>query len=87
MAIDPGPPAALVVVEVRSHTTDRFGPPEASIDRAKLARCYRAAGELRRAGRLPDGTRLPALPWRVDVIAVEIGPPQRIRHLRAVVPP
>ncbi|MFI5261130.1 MAG: YraN family protein [Candidatus Limnocylindrales bacterium] len=96
VAVDPGPPATLVVVEVRTRTGDQFGPPEASVDRAKLTRCYRAAGALRRARALPDGTRLPSLPWRVDVVAVELGAGTdashpvrgpRVRHLRAVLMP
>jgi len=90
LALDPGPPATLVAVEVRSRSSARFGPPEASVDQAKVMHCYRAMGALRRAGRLADGTRLPPLPWRVDLVAVELdttlgGP--RIRHLRAVLPP
>jgi putative endonuclease len=94
VAVDPGPPANLVVVEVRSRSSGRFGPPEASVDRAKLLRCYRALATLRRAGRLPDGTRLPFLPWRVDLVAVDLHPiiapgqgGPRIRHLRAVLLP
>ena len=88
LALDPGPPATLVAVEVRSRSSIRFGPPEASVDRAKLMHCYRAMGALRRAGRLADGTRLPPLPWRVDLVAVEldVGGPH-VRHLRAVLPP
>ena len=90
LALDPGPPATLVAVEVRSRSSTRFGPPEASVDRAKVRHCYRAMGALRRAGRLADGSRLPPLPWRVDLVAVELdatfaGP--RVRHLRTVLPP
>lgn len=99
VALDPGPPANLVAVEVRSRSSARFGPPEASVDWAKLGHCYRAMGALRRAGRLADGTRLPPLPWRVDLIAVELDrgdgavggdpvvPGPRVRHLRRVLPP
>lgn len=94
LAVDPSPPATLVVVEVRSRSSARFGPPEGSVDGAKLRRCYRAVAMLRRAGRLADGTRLPALPWRVDLVAVDLDPVlgpglggPRIRHLRAVLPP
>lgn len=94
VALDPGPPACLVVVEVRARTTDRFGPPEGTVDRAKLLRCYRALGALRRAGSLPEGTRLPHRPWRVDLVAVDLDPTvgpgvggPRVRHLRAVLPP
>jgi len=94
LAVDPGPPANLVVVEVRSRTSSRFGPPEASVDQAKVMHCYRAVGALRRAGRLPDGTRLADLPWRVDLVAVDLDPAlaadlggPRICHLRGVLPP
>ena len=94
VALDPGPPATLVAVEVRSRSSTRFGPPEASVDQAKVRHCYRAMGALRRAGRLADGTRLPPLPWRVDLIAVELdtareagGRGPRVRHLRSVLPP
>ena len=94
LAVDPGPPATVVVVEVRSRSTDRFGPPEASVDHRKVLRCYRALAALRRAATLPDGTRLPRLPWRVDLVAVDLEPTggpglagPRVRHLRGVLPP
>lgn len=94
VALDPGPPGTLVAVEVRSRSSTRFGPPEASVDQAKVRHCYRAMGTLRRTGRLADGVRLPALPWRVDLVAVDLdstigsgtgGP--RLRHLRGILPP
>jgi Holliday junction resolvase-like predicted endonuclease len=74
LAVDPAPPRTLVCVEVRSHVTRRFGPPEGSVDAAKIRHCYRAAAGLRAAGRLPDGTLLPRLPWRVDLVAVDMDP-------------
>jgi len=93
VAIDPGPPAAVVVVEVRSTSSGRFGSPEESVDRRKVARLYRASATLRLAGRLPDATPLPRLPWRVDLVAVDdapaIGPSAggpMVRHLRALEP-
>lgn len=93
MAIEPGPPATLVFVEVRSHSTSRFGSPEESVDRRKVSRLYRAAGTLRRAGRLPDGAPLPRLPSRIDLIAVDLGPHLAagvggpiIRHLAGLLP-
>ncbi len=94
VALDPGPPATLVAVEVRSRSSTRFGPPEASVGQAKVMHCYRAMGALQRAGSLPDGTHLPRLPWRVDLVAVDLystigsgtaGP--RLRHLRGILPP
>ncbi|HEV8516205.1 MAG TPA: YraN family protein [Candidatus Limnocylindrales bacterium] len=89
VAIDPGPPPTLVFVEVRSVATTRFGLPEESVDRAKVRHAYRAAMTLRATGRLPEGTPLPRLRWRIDLVSVEdrpslgrdLGGPI-IRHLR-----
>lgn len=93
VAIEPGAVPCLVFVEVRSHTTRRFGSPEESVDSAKLVRTYRAAFALLRLGHLPDGTPLPRSEWRVDLVAVEVGPSigrgmggPDIRHLRGVTP-
>jgi Holliday junction resolvase-like predicted endonuclease len=82
VAIDPGPPAGLVVVEVRFRGRRDFGLPEESIDHRKLARLRVAAYTLRDAGRLPDGTALPLLPLRIDIVVVEPGKP--LRHYRHV---
>jgi Holliday junction resolvase-like predicted endonuclease len=92
VAVD-GAAACLVFVEVRSNVTGRFGAPEESVVGVKLRRTYRAAWSLLRLGRLPDGTTLPRLAWRVDVLIVEqrpnlasdVGGPT-VRHLRAVAP-
>ncbi|HEX5465178.1 MAG TPA: YraN family protein [Candidatus Limnocylindrales bacterium] len=93
VALDPGPPATLVAVEVRSVSSGRFGPPEARVDGAKVRRCYRAAFALRAAGCLPGGAPLPRLPWRVDLVAVELDPSLGrglggpvVRHLRGLYP-
>ena len=80
VAIDPGPPPALVVVEVRWRARRDFGLAEETIDHRKRARLHRAAFTLRDAGRLPDGTALPALPLRFDLIVIE--PAGRLRHHR-----
>lgn len=92
VAVDPGPPATLVVVEVRANRTSRFGLPEESVDREKMRTVYRGALALRVAGLLPSGTRLPRLPLRVDVVSIEIGPGLGLgldgtvlRHLRGVI--
>jgi Holliday junction resolvase-like predicted endonuclease len=93
VAIEPGAPSTLVVVEVRTRASGRFGSAEESLDRRKVARLYRAAAGLRAAGVLPDGTDLPRLPWRVDLLAVDdapaIGPGAggpAITHHRALEP-
>ena len=93
LALEPGPPARVVVVEVRTRSSGRYGSPEESVDRQKVARLYRAAAGLRAIGVLPDGRALPAHPWRVDLVAVDdapaIGPGAggpAIRHLRALEP-
>jgi putative endonuclease len=86
VAVDPGPPAALVAVEVRWRRSRLFGLPEETVDGRKIARLRRAAAALAADGRLPDGTTLPALPPRLDVVAVEPGPTGRLRarHHRGV---
>ena len=78
LAIDPGPPAELVFVEVRSATSDRFGTPEERVDRDKVAHLYRAS----RALTAPYG-----LPRRVDLVVVDRRAGQTaLRHLRALEP-
>jgi len=82
VAIDPGPPANLVVLEVRFRRSRDFGLPEETIDHRKLARLRIAAYNLRDAGRLPDGTPWPSLPLRLDIVVVEPG--KALRHYRHV---
>ena len=84
VAIDPVPPARLVVVEVRARGSRDFGLPEETVDIRKRRRLRRAAQALREQGVLPDGTPVPPLPLRLDLVVVE--PPVmgsdaiRIRH-------
>src|SRR4051794_32880427 len=70
VAVDLGPPQMLVFVEVRSNVSGRFGAPEEFLAGGKLARTYRAALAVLRAGGVPGGSRLPRLPWRIDVVVV-----------------
>ena len=80
VVVDPGPPATLVIVEVRWRSRRDFGLPEETVDRRKRARLRRAGAVLRASGALPDGTSLPNLPYRADLIVVEPG--DRLRHYR-----
>jgi putative endonuclease len=80
LAVDPGPPAALVVVEVRWRSRRDFGLAEETVDARKRARLRRAGHALRELDRLPDGSGVPALPMRFDLIAAEPG--GRLRHHR-----
>lgn len=80
VATDPGPPAALVVVEVRWRSRRDFGLAEETVDGRKRARLHRAGFVLRETGRLPSGAALPALPLRFDLVVVE--PAGRLRHHR-----
>src|SRR6185503_9997634 len=80
VAMDPARPPALVVVEVRWRTRRDYGLAEETVDTRKRARLHRAAFSLRELGELPDGTRLPSLPLRFDLIVVEPG--GRLRHYR-----
>jgi putative endonuclease len=87
VAVDPGPPATLVVVEVRWRRSRAYGLPEESVDGRKLARLRRGALRLVGDGILPDGRRLPDLPLRLDLVAVEPGDrvaPLRLRHHRDI---
>ena len=81
VAIDPGPPAALVIVEVRWRAGRGFGLPEETVDHRKRTRVRAAAYGLLDRGTLPDGSPLPRLPLRFDLVVVEPG--DRIRHHRA----
>jgi Holliday junction resolvase-like predicted endonuclease len=80
VARDPGPPPALVIVEVRWRGRRDFGLPEETVDHRKRAKLHRAGFVLRDAGALPDGTPLPELPLRFDLVVVEPG--ERLRHYR-----
>ena len=80
VALDPGPPPALVVVEVRWRSRRDYGLPEETIDAGKRARLHRAGFALREVGVLPDGTPLPHLPLRFDLVVVEPG--ERLRPHR-----
>lgn len=88
LAVEPGVAATLVVVEVRSLQVRGFGAPEERVDAAKVGRLYRAAAALRRLAQLPSGEPLPRLPWRVDLVIVDVRSGLReLRHLRALEPP
>jgi Holliday junction resolvase-like predicted endonuclease len=80
VASDPGPPASLVVVEVRWRSRRDFGLPEETVDGRKRARLHRAGFALREAGHLPDGVAVPPVPLRFDLVVVE--PDDHLRHYR-----
>jgi len=88
VATDPGPPAALVVVEVRRRGRRDFGLAEETLDHRKRVALRRGIAALIDAGVLPDETTLPRLPLRVDLIAIDEGPDGRpsMRHHRAIRP-
>lgn len=86
VAIDPGPPRSLVVVEVRWRARRDFGLAEETIDHRKRRRLHEAGFALLDGTPLPDGSTVPALPLRVDLVVVEPGDGRgapRIRHHRA----
>jgi putative endonuclease len=88
VALDPGPPPALVVVEVRWRVSRAYGLPEETVDHRKRARVRSAAFGLLDRGEFADGEPLPRLPLRFDLVVVEPGAdggkgPPRIRHHRA----
>ena len=73
VAVDPGPPARLVIVEVRWRRSRQFGLPEETLDYRKRAQLRLGIGRLLEAGHLPDGSALPRLPIAVDLAVVEPG--------------
>jgi putative endonuclease len=85
VAVDPGPPPMLVVVEVRWRRRRDFGLPEETFDHRKRGHLRAALGRLLEDG-LPGGTVVPKLPVRVDLVVVEPGAMPgsrpRIRHHR-----
>jgi putative endonuclease len=80
VAVDPGPPPALVVIEVRWRGDRGFGLPEETVDHRKRVRVRAAAYGLLDRGSLPDGRPLPRLPLRFDLVVLEPG--GRLRHHR-----
>lgn len=85
LGLDPGPPAGLVVVEVRWRASRAFGVAEETFDWRKRAHLRAAVGRLVELRALPDGTMLPRLSIRIDLVVVEpgeAGGPMRIRHHR-----
>lgn len=87
VAIDPGPPRHLVIVEVRWRGRRDYGLAEETLDHRKRAHLRSAIGRLLEDGSVA-GRRLPAMPFRVDLIVVE--PPAsgetspRMRHHRSI---
>jgi putative endonuclease len=80
VAVDPGPPARLVVVEVRWRRSRSFGLPEETLDYRKRAHLRAGVGRLLEAGRLPGGAELPRLPVALDLAVVEPGPVVRLHR-------
>jgi Holliday junction resolvase-like predicted endonuclease len=86
VAIDPGPPARLVAVEVRWRASRSFGVAEETFGAAKRRHVREALLRLVEGGRAPDGSALPRLPVGIDLVVVEPatslhGPPV-VRHHR-----
>ena len=71
LAVDPGPPGRLVVVEVRWRRSRDFGLAEETFDRGKRARTVAGVARLLESNRLSEGGRLPSLPLAIDLAVVE----------------
>jgi putative endonuclease len=86
VAVDPGPPAGVVVIEVRWRGRRDFGLAEETLDRRKRAALRRSVGILRTWDALPDGMPMPHLPLRVDLVALDPGPggEPSVRHHRGI---
>jgi len=68
LAVDPCTPAVLVLVEVRSASTTRFGSPRESVDARKVKRLYRAGMALQRRGHASVSATGTWSSWRVDLL-------------------
>jgi putative endonuclease len=73
VAIDPGPPARLVVVEVRWRRSKEFGLAEETFDHRKRAHLKAGIARLLELGSLPGGDELPRFPLALDLAVVEPG--------------
>ena len=71
VALDPGPPPAVVLVEVRWRARRDFGLPEDTFGWRKRANLRAALGRLLETGSLPGGGTLPAATLRIDLVVVE----------------
>jgi len=67
-----------VFVEVRTRRGDGFGSPEASITPRKRAHLIASAQHYLQAHDLPD------VPWRIDLVAVDLGPNGALRRLDVI---
>lgn len=73
VAVDPGPPPRLVIVEVRWRRSRAFGGAEESFGYRKRALMRVGVARLLSSGCIADGTPLPRLPVAVDLAVVEPG--------------
>lgn len=87
VAVDPGPPRELVVVEVRRRSSRAFGLAEETVASRKRSHLRVAIGRLLEDG-LRDDEPLPSLPLRVDLVVVEprsgASASPRLRHYHAI---
>ena len=82
LAVDPGPPRELVVVEVRYRASREFGLAEETITHRKRVVLREALSRLRDMGVVSSGQTVPWLPARFDLVVVEPGSPPRLRRHR-----
>ena len=67
--------SALVFVEVRTRSGGSFGPPEESITPRKRSHMIDSAQEYMQA------TQAGEREWRIDLVAVEVGPNGRVERI------
>ena len=86
MALDPGPPSSVVLVEVRWRARRDYGLAEETFDWRKRRHLRAAVGRLAETGALPGGLPLVGRALRVDLLVVEPASAPatgvRIRHYR-----
>ncbi|MFL5679637.1 MAG: YraN family protein [Chloroflexota bacterium] len=86
VAVDPGPPRELVVVEVRWRSGREFGLGEETVGWRKRRTLRDAGYGLLDRQSMPGGEAVPRLGLRFDLVIVEpgtsAGAPPRVRHHR-----
>lgn len=72
----PGIPAGIIFVEVKTRTTETFGLPEDAVDARKLEHLFLAAQAY-----LEDHPDFGGLEWRIDVVAIQGRPGANVNDM------
>ncbi|MFA6130916.1 MAG: YraN family protein [Patescibacteria group bacterium] len=68
----------IIFVEVKTRRNHVFGYPEEAVTKKKVQSLLSAASSYLRKNHLEDA------PWRLDVVAIEWGPPVHFEHIEGI---